>query len=296
MIKPQSIFLYLLFSLFASPAAQAQLPETDIYLLDLKITGDSVLTGKPENITHRKGYDNQPCFTPDGTAILYIADTDSGSTDIFSYSPENRSATRLTQTPESEFSPSLSADQDFLTVVRVDSDSGQRLYNYPFPGTDKPVLIKESDSVGYYCQLDRNTYALFILGEPVTLQLLDTRTGIRITVAEKIGRCIKTLPGKKEFYYSDKSSDSSWYINSMTFDGTEKKRIVPTLPGSEDFCILPDGSFLMGNKGRLYRYIPGTKQWNEIADLSMYLSDFYRIVSDVAGRHLALVVFSGDKP
>ncbi|HNL38695.1 MAG TPA: hypothetical protein PKH43_06170, partial [Saprospiraceae bacterium] len=47
--------------------------------------------------------------------------------------------------------------------------------------------------------------------------------------------------------------------------------VVKTLPGSEDFVVLPDGTYLAGNGPKLYQYKPGVQtDWKEIANLSRY--------------------------
>src|SRR5690348_15931626 len=48
-------------------------PGTDIWVATLSVRHDTVVIGRPENVTHRLGYDNQPAFTPDGRSVLYTS-------------------------------------------------------------------------------------------------------------------------------------------------------------------------------------------------------------------------------
>ena len=65
------------------------------------------------------GYDNQPSFSQDGSKVYYVAYYDTLQSDIFVYNLEDSSTTRLTETPESEFSPRVTADDLGFTVVRL---------------------------------------------------------------------------------------------------------------------------------------------------------------------------------
>ena len=46
---------------------------TDIWLVDLETSADSVSLGEPSNITPRRGYDNQPKYLLDGSGLLFSA-------------------------------------------------------------------------------------------------------------------------------------------------------------------------------------------------------------------------------
>src|SRR5688572_31223229 len=48
-------------------------PATDVFLADLSNAGGKWAVGKPSNISNSTGYDNQPSFTPDGSALLFTS-------------------------------------------------------------------------------------------------------------------------------------------------------------------------------------------------------------------------------
>ena len=74
-------------------------------------------------------------------------------------------------------------------------------------------------------------------------------------------------------------------------------KVITTLPHNEDFALLPDGTMLMGNEGKLFSYKPGTdKDWINIADFTTTLKSFYRIAISPKGDQIALVAYTGVKP
>src|SRR3989304_1572957 len=112
--------------------ALAQLPDTDIWLLDIKDSAEQISFHHPVNITNRKGYDNQPVFSPNGKYILYSSQPDSGcATDIYKYDLKTKTITQFTKTQTSEYSPTFMPDGKNISVVMVEKDSVQRLWKFP---------------------------------------------------------------------------------------------------------------------------------------------------------------------
>lgn len=275
----------------------AQLPETDIFISQVTKRDGKLVFSKPENITSRKGYDNQPFFMPDGKTLLYVAVPDTAQADIFKYDFVSKKITAVTNTGESEYSPMLAPDGKNISVVRVDTDNGQRFYNLPINKINFAEHVSGTDSIGYYCWLSDSSLAMFILGNAMTLQVLNIRTGTRTLIASDIGRCMKLSNDKKSLYFVIKQNDNEWGLFEMNINTGEKKRVTSTLTGSEDFAIMPDGTFLMGNKGKLFQCDPSSgSNWKEIADFSSALGDFYRISINAKGDRIAMVAFTGNKP
>ena len=261
--------IILIVALFIAAFAQAQLPETDIFLSKVSKKNGQLSFSTPDNITHRKGYDNQPYFMPDGKSLLYVCVPDTSQADIYTYDLFSKRITAITHTPESEFSPMLAPGGKDISVVRVDTDNGQRFYNLPIEKTTFARHIGGTDSIGYYCWMNDSSLAMFILGDAMTLQVLNLKNNQRTLIASDIGRCMKLSPDKKELYFVIKQNENEWGIFQMNISSGEKKKVVATLPGSEDFAFLPDGSLLMGKQGKLFQYEPSKGgDWKEIADFS----------------------------
>jgi hypothetical protein len=156
-------------------------PDTEVYVAPLTISGDKIDVGPPKNMSRSPGYDNQPSFTRDGASILFTSGRAAGQTDIYRYDVASDRVTQVTNTPESEYSPTETPDGG-LSVVRVEANGTQRLWRFTMDGRDPRVILDAVKPVGYHAWADDRTLALFILGpsgsnQPPTLHLADAQTG-----------------------------------------------------------------------------------------------------------------------
>jgi Tol biopolymer transport system component len=278
-------------------SASGQLPDTDIFLATVSDTGDGWEFGEAENISARPGYDNQPSFSSGSSTLLYVAVMDSVQSDIMEYDPEGKISRLLISTPESEYSPVFTPDGKAISVVRVDFDAGQRFYTlspeYPF----EPTLIPNTDSVGYYCWLNDSLLAMFLVGERFALTVLNVNTTERNLIRYDIGRCLKLSPDRNSLYFLDKSDSLNWKIAAMSIQGGEVKTVCDALGKNEDFALLPDGTILMGNEGKLYiRNTAKHSDWKLSRDYTASIGSFYRISVNESGTRIAFVSFTGRKP
>src|SRR5918994_7755172 len=131
------------FALNASARAQATptptptpLPNTDIYVADLSAAAGAPKLGPARRVTTWEGYDNQPSFTPEGADLLYTSIRADGQADIYRYRLADNSTARLTETAEAEYSPTVTPDGKFFSVIRVEGDreATQRLWKFPLAG------------------------------------------------------------------------------------------------------------------------------------------------------------------
>src|SRR5262245_13514026 len=103
-------------------SAQAQ-PGSEIYLFDLSLKKSSVALKNPVNITGRVGYDNQPYFHPDLPLIFFTSADTSGRTDIRSYDYKKKTLIVITESPEREYSPTVTPDKGHLSCI-IQRDNG----------------------------------------------------------------------------------------------------------------------------------------------------------------------------
>src|SRR5512146_1399537 len=91
------------------PATPAPPPDTEIFLAPLTAAGEGLpAVGQPINISNSAGYDNQPFFTPDGKSVLFTSIRGDGKqTDIYRYDIASRTGDRVTNTTESEHTPTV---------------------------------------------------------------------------------------------------------------------------------------------------------------------------------------------
>ncbi|HKW46060.1 MAG TPA: hypothetical protein VJN70_01390, partial [Gemmatimonadaceae bacterium] len=151
--------------------AQAGPPSTDIYLAPIKMAGGKITVGTPLNVTNRPGYDNQPSFTPDSRAILFTSVRGDAQADIYRYELRTKATSRVTTTPESEYSATVFGDGSRFSAIRVEADSTQRLWSFRLDGSDPRVVFESIKPVGYHAWVDSTTVAMFTLGRPNALVL-----------------------------------------------------------------------------------------------------------------------------
>ncbi len=281
-------------------SAQTKLPDTDIYLMNIRANKDGFTASDAINITDRVGYDNQPEFLPDGSGVLYTSIHDDGQADIYEYIIFTKATARLTKTATSEYSPQIIPGGKGYSVVMVEKDSVQRLWRYNFSTKDSTpqLLLPKVDSIGYYCWENKNTLALLKLTEPPSLEIADLRTGRADVMAKNVGRCIHRIPDKNSISFVDKDSVKGWKIMELDLKTNAISVIVNTLVGSEDYVWTPDGVLLMGKNNKLYRYEPYVDtEWEQIADFtSLGIKDFYRLAISHDGNMLAVVSYKDKKP
>src|SRR5260370_13102819 len=131
----------------ASPSAAP--PLSDIFIVNVKNDSANMRLGQPKRITSWVGYNNQPSFTPDGHSILFTSIRDKQA-DIYRYDLRSGATTQITNTPESEFSPTSMPDGDFISVVRVEADGTQRLWKFPLAGGQPSLILENIKPVGYH--------------------------------------------------------------------------------------------------------------------------------------------------
>ncbi|HEV2800896.1 MAG TPA: hypothetical protein VGW12_10390 [Pyrinomonadaceae bacterium] len=287
-----------------TPTAAAPAPATteDIFVLDVTVAKGKLEFGRPSNITARAGYDNQPSFLPDGRSLLYTSQREGEQTDIYRYDFDTRQTTRLTATPEGEYSPTVMPGGKFFSVVRVEADKTQRLWKFPLAavgGGGAPSLVLPNlKPVGYHLWLDRETLALFILGregQPNALQLAPTDNSFLDTIHVNIGRALHLVPRRAAFSFVHKISPDRWLIKIFDLKTKRSTTIAPTLPGSEDLTWTPDGRILSAQDAKLYQLDPSAPapDWQLIADFSNDgLRQITRLALSPKADRLALVARS----
>src|SRR3954462_13845875 len=116
----------LLFVALIIHSASGQLPETDIWLFKIKYEKSKPpALGEGKNFTNRKGYDNQPSFSPNGKEIYFSSVGNNKQSDIYIYTTSNKKTRALTSTADSEYSLLQLKKDDNFSSVTVEKDSAQ---------------------------------------------------------------------------------------------------------------------------------------------------------------------------
>lgn len=268
-----------------SPVPQSDTASTDIYLLSLG--GKEV-----SNITNRRGYDNQPSWE-NKNRIVYTSDY-GGQSDIYDIDFNFNRISRVTDTPEREYSPALTPDGMAISVVRVERDSAQRLWRFPKTGRAPQVILPEIKPVGYYAWLDTSTVALFVLGNPTTLQIGNTQTGRARVVATNIGRSLQRVPGGRRASFVQREG-STWVLKTVDpearADLTFRTDRIGPLPDSAEYVVWKSEKELFTAAGsRIMRMkLPDTR-WQLVVDLAPEgIRRISRLALSPDGSRLALV-------
>ena len=280
--------LGILFGLVLSSTLAAQAPGTDIYVASLSRSNGTLKVGVQANVKARPGYDNQPFFSADGKSLYYTSGRE-GQTDIYRYDFAASQSVPVTNTPESEYSPTLMPDGRHLSVIRVERDSTQRLWAFPLDGGAPRVLLDSIKPVGYHTWLNPDTVFVFVLGSPATLRRAELAKGSAQVLASDIGRTLLQVPGKRKISYVQRDSAGGWITILDPVAGTGE-RLARLPEGTEFYAWTPRGDLLSTRGNALLRWSAERGQWETVAEFSVPgLRKVTRLAVSPAGDRIALV-------
>lgn len=268
-------------------------PGSDIFLARILRSGDSLSLGAAQNITQRAGYDNQPAFLTDATALLYTAIDSSGQADIWRYDLRPRRSTRVTHTSESEYSPTMMPGSTRFSVVRVEQDSTQRLWSFRLDGSDPQLVLEALAPIGYHAWLDQFRVAVYVLGTPSTLHVLRRDGSEEEVRASNIGRTIQRVPAQEWYSFVQLDTTRTPWIVAQPFGGGAVSRLVRLPEDDEFYAWAPDGTLLSASNGAILRWngVSGEgSAWMPVASASgIPARNISRLAVSPDGRWLAFV-------
>ena len=289
------LFFIVFFGSFLTMDAQPQ--RSNVYVFDMQVIADTVF--RFTNLRwvtqfNRNGYNNHPYFMDDNTLYLSVQLPYEKQPDLYAFNFQDRSQERVTATPEGEYSPMRAPDFYTFSAVRMvfnGTDTLLRLWQFPLDRSNngKPVF-KYINNIGYYTWINTQQVAVFITDPNAPyLGLADLRNDQVQRLATNVGRTLRmTRDGKLLFI--QKSGFGTWQLMSMDPVSQQSQKIVDTLPGSEDFVLLTDGTILMANGTAIYKFKPGLDTgWVEIADFRFYNLGSITRLAVSPGNKLAMV-------
>ena len=240
---------------------------TEIYLLDLSNSGGNITLSNPKNITNRLGYDNQPFFHPSQPLLYYTAMQD-GQSDIWSYNYKTGERLQITNTIDSEYSPTVTPDKKYLScIVQRKSNGDQDLVKYTIKNPTETQIIFESQKtgkIGYQAWLNSNELITFVLGEPQTLHYQNLITKKDTVVAPNIGRSLHLIPKQKAFSFVQEV-DKKWMIRSFNPSKNTIIDIAESSSESEHYnAWTSDGIILESKNSAIFCYDFPSKQWKKV--------------------------------
>ena len=208
-MKLISPWLSLVATLVTIPhTALAAMPKSEILLAKLNTEYGLQVS----RITNNDVYNNQPLLTQSGIYFTKEVLTDGQSqTDLAFYDFSNQQVENLTNTPVSEYSPTLTPNGDALSAIVVEADGKQKLWQYPFDHSVTPSRIFEwIEPVGYHAWGAKNDMVMFILGEPHTLQYTQVAAAKPKVVAQNIGRTLTFNHTLGAYTFSYNKANQHW--------------------------------------------------------------------------------------
>lgn len=280
--------LSLLFLIAGFQIMNAQLPETDVWLFKLNKDKLSNLSlSEPMNLSNRAGYDNQPSFSKDGKMIYYVSVREDKQADVYSYKISGKKLLRLTNTPESEYSPIQTDDGRFITSVVVEKDSAQRIH---FINSESGMHEKslEMDSVGYYEFINADTVVYYKLTQPHSLRFFVNSTKEEGFLGSSPVRAFKALNRHTLLFGLKDSSSVSYYKYDFFL-----RKAIPycTYQGlHEDFIWHPEYGMIKSEDAKLLRYNEANKQWLPLFDFSAFgIKKITRFAFDPKNKYVLVV-------
>lgn len=291
-----SLFFVFVLSGFA---AMAQLPQSNIYLFDMKQVSDSTFEfTQPQYLTafNANGYNNQPAFFTNEELYISSQLPSMQQPELYLLNLRDRTKIRVTETEEGEFSPARMPDFYNFSAIRQEylgRDTVIRLWQFPMDRlTNGKPVFKYLQGIGYYSWINSKEVAVFVVDNPSYLALANVDSDDLIPLATDVGRCIKKLPNGN-LSFVQRNEAGAWQIMELSLyrrgDFTPQP-IISSLGGVEDFAVLPDGSYIMGRGSKLYKFNRfRDEDWIEIADLRYYnISNISRLAVS-ANMKIAIV-------
>ena len=273
---------------FAATASQ------DIMMLPLYKAVDAKyrVDFEPINVTQREGYDNQPKFAPDGKSIYFTrmlnkSDGEGQQADIFKFDIEKREAINITQTEDSSEYSATPYNKDFISVVGVNSEGEQHLKLVNLQSKEQEALRADIEPVGYYAWLTPTKAGVFVLGDEMTLRILDTESEQEaITLESNIGRTLETVAPHVITF--TKEIDGVHHMYALTADGAITSLEMSLPEGVQDYVWLDSNRVIVGKNSKLL--LVGSANTKELADLTeLGVSDITRLALSPDKSKLAIV-------
>jgi hypothetical protein len=270
--------------------------ETHLYLFNLAKSADDayhVYGPKYLSAFNRKGYTNQPFFTPTGDLLVSVRKARESQNDIWLLSLSSKKCKRLTQTKANEYSPQVQPGGGKYSVLRQldDEPIDQQVMSFSTTGGKTISLTPDVNDIGYYAWLNPEELVLYrIDGESNRLSSYSIRDQKSRRITTAIGRTLIS-DGKGSVYYVHKFSAEYWYLKKYSQSSAVVDVLAETPAKSEDFAMAPDGTFFMGKDQKLmFLSSKDPDTWKVCMDLSLYgIQHITRMAISPDGRLLALV-------
>ena len=281
-------------------------PGTDIHTYFLSWEAGRPVLGEALARVGSPGYDNQPFFLgPNESGVielLYTSADETGETDIWYRELTGGDSWRVTDTPTaSEYSPRIQPGGFYSYIYQPPGGYAGHAYIESYVEGDDTLRKQAGPAhdlapVGYYVfSQDLRHIAVFALGEPNTLQLIDRSTEPETVthIVDNPGRTLfKTFEGSLA-WFSSADGDGNHTVSTLEFATGQTQSRFALPEGSQDFVPmdLDDGTVgFFSTRGGVLVYRDANSDWTEIADLqALGLTGVTRIAVNSERSAIALV-------
>jgi len=266
LIKPLIGFFSL--SALTLGLAQASMPKSQVLLADLNTPYGLQVS----IVSDKNSYNNQPNLTNNGVYFTHEVITNGQSqTDIAYYDLTTKQITNITNSPVSEYSPTIMPNKNNLSAIVVEADGKQKLWQYPLKSEDAPSRIFDwIEPVGYHAWGVQNDLVMFILGKPHTLQYTSVEAAKGQVIASNIGRTLIYNSSTATFLFSYTKNDQH-ILASFNPQNKQVEDLLRLPAQVQDFILKDDATIAYAIKNRVYqRNIDGSNEVSQWLDLSAY--------------------------
>lgn len=248
--------------------AEARMPKSQILLVDLNTPNALQVRIVSDNTS----YNNQPYLTDSGVYFTHeVLNGQQSQTDIAFYDFISKEVKLITNTPQSEYSPTLMPQGDSLSAIVVEADGKQKLWQYPLVSKSDPTRIFDwIEPVGYHAWGSKNDLLMFILGEPHTLQYTSVAAAKGELVASDVGRTLIYNPKAAQFLFSYVKNERHYLAHFNVHDKhvADILRLPETV---QDFILKDEKTIAYAVGSRVYtRALDGSTGVSQWLDLSLY--------------------------
>jgi hypothetical protein len=255
--------------------AQATGPNpVNLWVVELKWTGNQLSAGTPVKLTNDNGTNSQPSFSPDGRSVVFSATRDTGSdarSDIYRIDLATRTETRITRTPEHENSPTVNAAGEYAAVRWVPATLFKEygVWMYSPDGTPTRGVLPGPDTTGYYTPLGSGNYALTRpKSRSFTLALFDAQSGAITDVDSGVPALpAQQIPGERALSYVQiDSADGKHTLRRLDLVTKQASSIGGTVVGRTSHAWIPGRNTIVMAKGNvLYARGAAESAWRVVA-------------------------------
>jgi dipeptidyl aminopeptidase/acylaminoacyl peptidase len=274
-----------------------ELPECDIFLFKLLDTSEETKVSDGFNFNNRKGYDNQPWFTPDSSSILFSANGMPDRTDVFEYQIESKETKQLTDDLIQQYSPQVSPDNKTLSFVVDGEKANQSIWSVDRDGESNTWLLKnqgEREPVGYYSWNHKTDYILYWSRYGFSMRLVHrTKPISHYVTGDAIPATPLIIPGTDNFSFVHQQGNGEVWIKELNPETLAVRPLTPVVGSNRSYAWTPGGRILMCDGSKLHRWSSDSIGWEQVVDLGEHgMKNVSRVAVSPDGKRLAVVGLS----